>query len=354
MARYKRYIDTDVVAEALKRIHHVFDLFDTVAVCFSGGKDSLTCLHLTWQVARQRGLDHVRVIFRDEELIPSSVLDFVNGYRLEPWVRMRWFCLPLRGDQFVLGRRTTYVQWDRDRAWIREMPPWAIRQPEGAYRVLDQYTADEACAAGWPGSVAFITGIRADESLVRYRSVVNKLSENYITTPVGSTTARIKTAKPIYDWTENDVFKWLGEHGVAWCPLYNAQHLAGVGLRVSTPLHAEAAKRIDRLRALDPEFYDRLLAVFPDMALQDRYWRDFDGRGVKARYADGWEGCRRYIAERITDPGQRRAALKRYRETLKLAQRSPGSYTPVGLLDALVSGSVKRTLLPTRGPGGAR
>jgi hypothetical protein len=35
------YIDTDVLTEAKKRIHHIFDLFDTVVVMFSGGKDSL-------------------------------------------------------------------------------------------------------------------------------------------------------------------------------------------------------------------------------------------------------------------------------------------------------------------------
>lgn len=41
MPRVRVYQDTDVLTEAKKRIHHIFDIFDTVVVMFSGGKDSL-------------------------------------------------------------------------------------------------------------------------------------------------------------------------------------------------------------------------------------------------------------------------------------------------------------------------
>lgn len=347
MPRIRRYIETDVVTEARTRIRHIFEVFDSVAVCFSGGKDSLTCLHLSWQVAQELGRDHVDVIFRDEELIPDAVINFVDAYRRKPWVRMRWFAIPLEGDKFVLGKRCTYVQWDRDRPWVREPPPWSIRLPDEEYQVCSQYTADEICARGLPGSVAFITGIRAAESLVRYRSVVNKLHENYICTPVGSTPkARVKVAKPIYDWSENDIFKWLGENRIRWCPQYDAQHLAGLNLRVSTPLHAECSKRIGKLRAVDPEFYDRVLAVFPEMALQDRYWNDYDGERIRRQYADGFPGCRRYVTEQIEDPEQAATARKRIAEFEVLHRNDPEAYPADHLLKALISGSIKRVITP--------
>ena len=95
--RVKKFIDVDVLTEAKKRLHHIYDLHDSVAVCFSGGKDSLATLHLTHEVAQERfGKDAVvDVIFRDEELIPDSVVDFVNEYRQKPWVRLRWYAVPL-------------------------------------------------------------------------------------------------------------------------------------------------------------------------------------------------------------------------------------------------------------------
>lgn len=94
MPRAKKYIDTDVLTEAKNRIRHVFDLFDTVVVMFSGGKDSLVVVHLVWEVAQELGHDHINVVFRDEELIPDTVVDFVNEYRQKPWIKMLWYAVP--------------------------------------------------------------------------------------------------------------------------------------------------------------------------------------------------------------------------------------------------------------------
>lgn len=112
MPRVKRYIDTDVLTEARARLHHIWDLHDNLVVAFSGGKDSLATLHLTWEVAQERGLDHVNVVFRDEELIPDPVIDFVQHYRTLPWVRMDYLAVPLASTKYILGRVFDYVQWD--------------------------------------------------------------------------------------------------------------------------------------------------------------------------------------------------------------------------------------------------
>lgn len=349
MARYKQFIETDVLTEAKNRLQHVFDVFDTVAVCFSGGKDSLVALHLVKEVAQARGQQHVNVIFRDEELIPDTVVNFVNEYRLQPWMRMKWYCVPLASEKFILGKRVSYVQWDRGRQWVRPMPEWGLKLPDGQFRVMDQYTCDEYMTADYKGSVALVTGVRADESLVRYRSVVNKLNENYICKAAGSASScRSRMVKPIYDWSENDIFKYLGESGIKWCPLYDAQHLAGNNLRVSTPLHSETSKRFGLWRVQDPEFYQRVVDVFPDMLMQDRYWAEYDAAAVRSQYeGQGLEGCRRYIEEQMADdPKQQQVARKRLNEFRVLQRRNPKAYPTDLLLRALVSGSVKRVIVP--------
>lgn len=346
MARYKRYLDVDVLTAAKDRIRHIYDTHDSIAVMFSGGKDSLATLHLTWEIAQERGLTDVVAVFRDEELIPDPVLDTVNHYRTEvPWCRLVYYAVPLASHKFVLGKVIPYVQWDPGRRHIREIPEWAITLSPGDARVFDQYNFDGYCAAQFAGKVAFLTGIRASESLMRYRASVNKLNDNYIN---ASSDPRVSLCKPLYDWQENDVFKFFMERGIHFCDLYQAQHLAGANLRVSTPLHAEAAKRIGPLRAWAPTFYQQVVDLFPEMLVQERYWAEFDQAKARARYAQDFAGVRAYIIEHIEDEETQHKALVRLDGIEKREGVRPGSYPVPYTLNYFMGGSFKRELMPVR------
>lgn len=347
MARIKKYIDIDVLTAAKQRINHLIDTFDTLAVMFSGGKDSLVVLHLIKEVYDERGITKpVNVVFRDEELIPMEVINFVDKYRQEPWIKMVWFAVPLASTKYILGMCHVYTQWDKKREHIRPMPEWAVTTPDNDTKIFDQYTMDDYAAEYYKGKVAFLTGIRSSESIMRFRASVNKLNENYINAV--PSTDRVKLCKPIYDWEENDVFRYFYDRNIAYCKLYDQQMWAGQSLRVSTPLHAESAKRFDKIKQSAPEMYAKVIEIFPEMLAHERYYKELDRDAIKAKYGQTYEGVRAWIEENIEDEEQYRKALKRYNSVMTRAIKFPNVYPPKHLLNAFMSGAYKREILPQK------
>lgn len=351
--KQKKYIDVDVYTMAKKRIKHVINSFDTVLVAFSGGKDSLAVLELVDEVYKEMGIqEKVKVIFRDEELIPDDVIEFVKEHAESGRWDFRYYAIPLWSTKFILGKSYDYIQWDKDREWLRQPPEYAITIPDDDYKVYSQYDADEFIAKNEKGRVAFINGIRADESLTRLMSCVVKRNENYINS-TGS--KRIKLVKPIYDWTERDLFVYFCKNDIRYCDIYDKQILNGQQLRVATPLHAENAKTLYKLKTLYPKFYDQLMNLFPEMEVQVRYWKEYDRNGVIYKYEHSFDGIRDYIREHISDPKQQALALKRVNTTertrknkLKAGQgtHNYGGYPVLHVFKTILAGQYKREIMP--------
>jgi len=189
MTRQRMFLDMSCIDAARQRIRHVYDTFDTVCVQFSGGKDSSAVMYLAKEVHEERGLGPVKVIFRDEEMVSPATIKYVEKVRNYDWVDMEWYCLPYPAEIWVLGQRVTTVLWSNTRKnqgrLVRDIPPWAITAEDFGltHDVSLPEQTDYYTMQGKKGNVAFITGVRASESMVRYRSCVQKLHENYIVTP---------------------------------------------------------------------------------------------------------------------------------------------------------------------------
>lgn len=302
--KMKRYLEKNVYQAALDRINHVIDTFDRVFVSFSGGKDSLAVLHLVEEVYRARGIHRpIDVIFRDEELIQDDVIDFVLQYRENPRYNFRYYAVQQSATKYVLGTVQNYIQWDVNRLWIRPKPSFAMALDPA--RVYDQNTMDRWLFEGIPGKIAFLMGIRADESMVRMQSVMKKTVDNYITKPM-SDIHNVRIVKPIYDWREKDVFRYFFEHKIQYCPTYDVQLFAGKALRVATAVNQQAAKQFHLLRRMHPVLYEQIITIFPEMLLQERYYKDMDRESVFDQYAHTFDGVVQYIQDTVPDAEKRK------------------------------------------------
>jgi len=343
--KVRTYIDTNVYDESIKRINHIFDTFDTVVVMFSGGKDSLATLHLVKEVSEKRGIKKVNVVFRDEELINKSVIDFVDHYYHLDWVEMLYFCVPLHSQKYVLGNTESYIQWDKKRKHIRPMPDYAIKTGASDENVFSQDTMDEYTASFYKGKIAFVNGIRASESLIRFASCMNKLNENYIN-ETKSGVKNVKFCKPIFDWEEDDVFKYFYDNEIPYCKIYDYQMWNSDQLRVATPVHAENAKKFNKLKTLDPLLYEQIIDIFPEMIVQDRYYKEFNKDAVKEKYSKDMQGVLQYIKDTLIDPKQKHEAYKMFKQTVVANRNNPQAYPVPYILKYFMSGSYKRALQP--------
>ena len=359
MTRQRMFLNISCVDAARERMRHVYDTFDTVCVQFSGGKDSTAILYLAKEIHEERNLGPVKVIFRDEEMVSPTVLSFIEEVKNYDWVDMEWYCLPQGQEIWVLGRREYCLLWSPARAsrgkLFREMPEWAIRAenfglnsskpiPES----VDYYTMQ-----GKKGRTAFITGVRANESMIRYRSCVQKLHENYINIPYKmKKSIPLRFAKVIYDWTTNDVLKFITEeHNATYCEYYDLAAITGSNTRVGIPLHSVAIRRIGDVVATEPEFYDRLYECFPQIDAQRRWWPEFDIEKLIFEYSnDGWEGVKKCIDQNILTPGLKKRALSFSAEFRKKHLKDPRSYPVHWLIRNLLLNEFNITSVSPIGP----
>lgn len=333
------FLDTDVLEEAKARIRYVYANWDHVWLSFSGGKDSLCVLWLMREVLDDLGMQDTKVkaFFRDEEVIPADVIAFVRGFIENPALAarfdLRYFAVPMRSHIFMMGEHWPYIQWDEARKdrWMRAKPDYAITRLHPDNAPLDQHEMNGlTCKVlGLSGKIAILNGLRADESLTRFRSCVSKAGRyNWVVGSPGKGEKNIAFCKPIFDWATSDLFKFFDERGITYASIYDTQMYSGESLRVATPLHDRAYQTLVKMRVSDPVFYDQILDIWPEVSTHERYYGQIDRYGIIDRYPKSWEGIVQYIEDEIVTPANKEKALSVVRNcrTMKEKNRRLGRY----------------------------
>ena len=349
MARRRMFFDDmNCIDAARLRLRNTYDQFDTVVYQFSGGKDSTAILHLGREIHEERDLGPLNVVFRDEEFLSPSTVKFVEEVSEYDWVDMEWYCLPQAQEMWFVGKRMFILMWSQLRAeegrLFRTPPAQALTAEYfglDSNRVIPRHI-DEYTMHNKKGRVAYITGVRASESMIRHRAVVQKLHENYINRPYGLPKAMpMRFSKVIYDWQSDDVYKFLEEKDAPYCEFYDLASMSGANQRVGTPLNPTASRRLMDVVRTEPEFYDRLVECFPSLDAQRRLWHELDTERMVENYAaEEWEGARRLIDENVLTNGLRRKAMGFVHKYKKKHEKDPYGYPVDHLIRTLLLSSL--------------
>jgi predicted phosphoadenosine phosphosulfate sulfurtransferase len=266
-------LDKNVLEAAKERISYTFDNFEKIYLSFSAGKDSTVMLHLVMDEAIRRNRK-VGVLLIDLEgqykLTIEHALDCFEMYKnlIEPY----WICLPIHLRNAVSVYEPFWKCWDKanKEAWIRELPDIGISDESYFPFFRDGmefeefvpefgrwYSEGEPCAC--------FVGIRADESLNRYRSIANTKK----TTHEGKqwTTLvldNVYNAYPVYDWKTEDI--WIYHAKFKDKPhnkLYDRMCQAGVPLgsqRICQPYGDDQRRGLWLFHLIEPETWARVVA----------------------------------------------------------------------------------------------
>ncbi len=318
----KIYLDQTVLAAARERVAMLFDNFDRISVSVSSGKDSGVLYHLCLQEAVRRGRK-ITAFFLDQEAEYQATIDVIRILMDHPNVEPAWFQVPCYMTNATSYSEYFLYAWGPGEPWMRDKDPLAIHAIDGEYpkrfyKFFPWYEKQHPDAA-------HLIGLRADESLTRFRAVTKHPGWNGI--KWGSMDGEIKKFYPIYDWTVYDVWKYIYDFDLPYNRMYDLMWLDGVSIyknmRISNLIHEKSFRCLKDLPRYEPETYNALCRRIGGVATASRYAAEklvFDNKTLPKHYKT-WREFRDFLLENIPEPEHRERFRTRF-EKQKQTERT--------------------------------
>lgn len=291
----KRAVNQDVWSLAVERMMRAYQMFDHIAVSFSGGKDSTACLHVVLEAARASGRLPLDVVFLDEECIPYETEEYVRRVAALPGIAMRWYALPVKHRNSCSPTEHSWYPWDPDipEKWVRPLPPEAVPLP-GFTKGMRWQEIQGLIYGHISGSVGIVMGIRAQESVTRYRAVARRRAVHWVIPysegmpgPGGRKPRHLWKVYPIYDWTTEDVWTAPARLGWGYNRAYDLLEMAGLPplqQRCAPPFGDEPIRGLWTFQVCFPAIWEKMHDRVPGAATAARY-----GRTGLYGFGERWE-----------------------------------------------------------------
>lgn len=273
MTKIKRYNqDLNVLDAARQRVAYAFDHFEKISVSFSGGKDSSVMLHLVMAEAMKRRRA-VGVLFIDMEAQFTATIEHIHEMTelYAEHIDLHWVCVPMALRNAVTDYEPKWECWDpgKREIWVRDLPLQARTEQDYSWYVPGmEFEEFVPLWSDWYSggvSMASFVGIRADESLNRFRTVATSRKEMHgghrWTTRVTPTVVNVY---PIYDWRTEDIWRFHAQYPeLPHNRVYDLMHKAGVPLsqqRLCQPYGDDQRRGLWLYHILEPQTWFKLIA----------------------------------------------------------------------------------------------
>ena len=268
----KNYIDKNVLCASKERISKIFDKFEKYYISFSGGKDSTVMTHLVMSEAKKRGVK-VGLLIIDLEAQYKNTIDHIREIveEYKDNIDLHWFCGELLLRNAVSDFQPKWVCWDEENKdiWVRDKPKEASDLSQYDFYIPKMEFEEFMVLFGeWYSKgdlTAGFIGIRADESLHRYRAIVSDKSglmyDNQKWTTLVS--KNLYNVYPIYDWRTEDIWVFHAKHKeLSHNTIYDMMTRAGVKLsnqRLCQPFGDDQKRGLWLYHILEPDTWYKLL-----------------------------------------------------------------------------------------------
>jgi predicted phosphoadenosine phosphosulfate sulfurtransferase len=215
-----------------------------------------------------------------------------------PDISPLWLQIPFNIFNATSGREHWLNAWDAgaEDLWIHPRDPIALT--ENVYGV-DRFAKlfEAVMAHHFDGQkVARLSGVRAEESMARLRGITG--DETYGGETWGNRSGAAKgqqhfTFYPIYDWSFEDVWKFIHDEGVEYNRVYDLQFTYGLKkrqMRVSNLHHETAVGALFYVQMFEPNTYARLTQRIGGIDMAAKLQEDgFMSEELPNAFADWYE-----------------------------------------------------------------
>lgn len=275
----KIYKNENVLEAAIKRYEFIFNEFDNICFSLSGGKDSSVMLQLADKIAEKTNKTY-DILSIHLEAQYKDTIEHINYLKdhLKNYGNFYWVCLPLSLRNAVSVFEPKWTCWDEKKKdkWICEMPEDCINIENNPFPFFYEEMEFEEFTplfGKWydethEGKTAIGIGIRSDESLNRFRTIVSDKKERYKDKPwttrlkINNNPTNVYNFYPLYDWRTEDIWGCVAKYDWQYNMIYEKMYKNNVGIhqqRLCQFFGDDQRGSLDQIRVLEPETWEKAL-----------------------------------------------------------------------------------------------